>query len=48
MSGQHQRLHRPDLPDRETGAGMGEGMVAGIDWASEVHAVCVMDGHGRC
>jgi transposase len=25
---------------------MGEGMVAGIDWASEVHAVCVMDGHG--
>jgi transposase len=25
---------------------MGEGMVAGIDWASEVHAACVMDGHG--
>jgi transposase len=25
---------------------MGEGMVAGIDWASEVHAVCVVDGRG--
>jgi transposase len=25
---------------------MGEGMVAGIDWASEVHVACVMDGHG--
>jgi len=25
---------------------MGEGMVAGIDWASEVHVACVLDGHG--
>ena len=25
---------------------MGEGMVAGIDWASEVHVACVMDGDG--
>jgi transposase len=25
---------------------MGEGVVAGIDWASEVHAACVMDGAG--
>src|SRR5215831_7816628 len=25
---------------------MGAGMVAGIDWASEVHAACVMDGDG--
>ena len=25
---------------------MGDGMVAGIDWASEVHVACVMDGHG--
>jgi transposase len=25
---------------------MGEGMVAGIDWASQVHVACVMDGDG--
>ena len=25
---------------------MGEGMVAGIDWASEVHVACVLDGDG--
>jgi len=25
---------------------VGEGMVAGIGWASEVHAACVMDGRG--
>jgi transposase len=25
---------------------MGEGVVAGIDWASEVHVACVMDGDG--
>ena len=25
---------------------MAEGVVAGIDWASEVHVACVMDGDG--
>jgi transposase len=30
----------------EIGAGMDEGAVAGIDWASEVHVACVMDGQG--
>src|SRR5262249_42301702 len=46
MSDQHQRLHRPDLPDRQTGGGKGGGMGAGGGWASEVHGVCVMDGRG--
>ena len=26
---------------------MGEGTFAGIDWASEEHACCVVDGEGR-
>jgi transposase len=46
MSDQHQRLRRPDLPGDEIGAAMTEGVVAGIDWASEVHVACVIGRDG--
>jgi hypothetical protein len=41
MSDQHQRLPPADFWIDETGRAMAQGIVAGIDWASDVHVACL-------
>ena len=48
MSDRYQRLHRMKPPDDAKKVGMQESdFVAGIDWASELHAVCIIDRGGQ-
>ena len=46
MSDQHQRLPPADFRIDETGRTMAQGIVAGIDWASDVHVACLLDAGG--
>jgi transposase len=48
MSDQHQRLDRARVfRTDESGTAMAQGVVAGIDWASEVHVACVIGDDGK-
>ena len=46
MSDQHQRLPPADFRIDEMGRAMAQGIVAGIDWASDVHVACLLDADG--
>lgn len=46
MSNQDQRLRRATRPDERKKVSVSGAALAGVDWASEVHVVCVIDGDG--
>ena len=47
MSDQDQRLHRATRPNERKKVAVSGEALAGVDWASEIHAVCVIDGDGE-
>jgi len=47
VSDQDQRLHRATRPNERKKVAVSGEALAGVDWASEIHAVCVIDGDGE-